>query len=189
MLAGKGFSKVVNLTGGMRSWEDQRAFGPESFGMALFSGRENLEQVLIIAYSLEAGLQEFYTSLENQVQDGKMKALFHKLSAIEGKHQEHIFGQYQKIVPRSTSRQEFEQTVVVKAMEGGLTTEEYLGLYPIDFEVLEEVVSLAMGIEAQALDLYQRAAARFPQEEIRQTFVGIAEEERRHLQQLGKLLD
>ena len=41
---------------------------------------------------------------------------------------------------------------MIPAMEGGLTTAEYLARYRPDLENPADVVSLAMAIEAQALD-------------------------------------
>jgi rubrerythrin len=75
------------------------------------------------------------------------------------------------------------------AMEGGLTTEEYLQLYQPDLERPAEVISLAMAIEAQALDLYQRAAERAETDAARSALMQIANEERSHLEQLGKLFE
>jgi len=46
-----------------------------------------------------------------------------------------------------------------------------------------------MSIEAQALDLYTRAANRSTDEHSRETLKKIAEEERTHLEQLAKLMD
>jgi rubrerythrin len=74
-------------------------------------------------------------------------------------------------------------------MEGGLTTEEYLDLYQPDLEVVEEVISLAMAIEAQALDHYQRAADRAGFEDSRDALLQIANEESTHLAMLGKLFE
>jgi rubrerythrin len=54
---------------------------------------------------------------------------------------------------------------------------------------VEEVVSLAMSIEAQALDLYQRAADRSSSDARSKALLQIAEEERSHLEQLGKLFE
>jgi rubrerythrin len=71
-------------------------------------------------------------------------------------------------------------------MEGGLPTEDYLERYHPDMESPADIVSLAMAIEAQALDLYQRAAARAPAD-TRAVLAQIAEEERAHLEQLGRL--
>jgi rubrerythrin len=193
MLAGKGFSEVINISGGMKAWNSDTAFGSKDTSMALFSGKERIEEVLLIAYALEAGLQEFYTSMQDRVTQAEVKTLFNKLSAIEMKHQDRIFAEYQTITATATAdalnREAFERNAAVQAMEGGLTTEEYLSLYPVDFEVASEVISLAMGIEAQALDLYLRAADNCSQETLKETLRRIAEEERTHLKLLGNLLD
>jgi rubrerythrin len=74
-------------------------------------------------------------------------------------------------------------------LEGGLTTQEYLTIYHPDMEVMEEVVSLAMAIEAQALDLYQRAAGRAENDDSKKVLFQIAEEERAHLELLDRLFE
>gem|GEM_PF-6474842 len=58
-----------------------------------------------------------------------------------------------------------------------------------DLDVPVEVISLAMAIEAQAMDLYQRAAERAQNEQSRAMLKQIADEERGHLNQLGSLLE
>lgn len=82
-----------------------------------------------------------------------------------------------------------EQQVVSQAMEGGLTTEEYLALYEPDLGKVVEVLSLAMAIEAQALDLYLRAAEETGEQQIRSLLHTIAEEERKHISHLAKLIE
>ena len=177
------------MAGGIRAWESNTAVGAEDTGMALFSGEEKIEEVLLIAYALEAGLRDFYISMQERVTREEVKSLFNKLSAIEVKHQDRLFGQYRQISPDPLSRAAFERNAEVQAMEGGLSTEEYLALYPTDFNIAGEVIALAMGIEAQALDLYLRAADNSMQEDTRQALLRIAEEERTHLGLLGDLLD
>ena len=189
MLAGKGFKEVFNLSGGIKAWRTEKAFGQEELGLKLFSGKESPEETLIVAYSLEEGLREFYLSMVPKVKNENARQLFEKLSFIEVKHQDRIFDEYIKISGASVSRDEFKENIVVTAMEGGLTTEEYLKLYRPDLEVAEEVISLAMAIEAQALDLYQRAADRAETEESKYMLMQIATEERTHLEQLGKLFE
>jgi rhodanese-related sulfurtransferase/rubrerythrin len=189
MLAGKGFREVFNLSGGIKAWNSEKAFGPQESGLELFSGRESPEETLIVAYSLEEGLREFYQSMAAQVKNENARQLFEKLSLIEVKHQDRIFDEYKEITGASMSRDEFRKNTVVKAMEGGLTTEEYLKLYQPDLEATEEVISLAMAIEAQALDLYQRAAERAETDASKNMLMQIATEERTHLAQLGQLFD
>lgn len=189
MLAGKDFSEVINMAGGIKAWDSNTAVGTEETGMALFSGKEDIAEVLLIAYALEDGLRDFYISMQDRITQEDVKALFGKLSAIEVKHQERIFAEYQQVTPDPLSREAFEDNAVTQAMEGGLTTDEYLSLYPADFTIPTEVISLAMAIEAQALDLYLRAADNCSQENTMQRLKRIAEEERTHLKLLGGLLD
>jgi len=189
MLAGKGFTNVINMAGGIKGWNSETAVGPEDLGLALFTGKESLAEVLVIAYSLEKGLFDFYTSMAEIITDTKVRQLFKQLSTIEIKHQERVLAEYNKLRKSSLTRDQFEQQPVATMMEGGLTTEEYLALYKPDLDSVRDVVSLAMGIEGQALDLYQRAANRASDNEISKSLMKIADEERAHLRQLGTLLD
>ena len=70
-----------------------------------------------------------------------------------------------------------------------LTTDEYIGLYKPDWSTSADIVGLAMSIEAQALDIYTRAANRIKDERGQRALNKLAEEERAHLGQLGKLMD
>ena len=75
------------------------------------------------------------------------------------------------------------------SLEGGLTTDEYIQMFKPDWESAVDIISLAMSIEAQALDLYTRAAERSEDPRSEEALKKIAEEERVHLEQLGKLMD
>jgi rhodanese-related sulfurtransferase/rubrerythrin len=189
MLAAKGFSEVINLSGGIKAWNSGKAIGGEDQGMELFSGKESPEDTLVVAYCLEEGLREFYVSMVSRVNDEHTRRLFERLATIEVKHQDRILAEYCRVSGTSVSRDEFAANMAVPAMEGGLTTEEYLRLYQPDLERPEEVISLAMAIEAQALDLYQRAADRAETDATQNALMQIANEERSHLEQLGKLFE
>jgi rhodanese-related sulfurtransferase/rubrerythrin len=189
VLAAKGFREVLNLSGGIKAWNSRKAVGPEDTGLHLFSGSESPEETLMTAYSLEEGLREFYVSMAAKVKAESARRLFDKLSGIEIKHQDRIFNEYLRLSGTAVSREEFTEKMVAPAMEGGLTTDDYLRLYQPDLEVPEEVVSLAMAIEAQALDLYQRAADRAGTTESKNVLMQIANEERAHLEQLGALFE
>lgn len=189
MLVEKGFNEVYNLTGGIKAWNNEKALGSEETGLSLFTGKESQEETLIIAYSLEAGLREFYLSMIPKIKNDSTRQLFKKLSVIEENHQNRIFDEYMKVAKTRITREEFEKTTIIPTMEGGLTTGEYLKIYQPDLEVAEEVISLAMAIEAQALDLYQRASDRAKSSEAKKALTQIAKEERTHLELLGKLFE
>jgi len=187
VLAAKGFREVFNLSGGIKAWSSAKAVGPQDLGIGLFSGKETPEETLVTAYALEEGLFEFYQSMAPKVTNENARRLFGTLAAIEVKHQDRIFNEYIKVTGAAVSRKDFAQKTVTPAMEGGLTTAEYLNRYQPDLEKAEEVVSLAMAIEAQALDLYERAADEAKTAESKTVLRHIADEERAHLEQLGTL--
>lgn len=191
MLAGKGFKEVINVAGGIKAWESQIALGPQDLGVELFSGKEEPAEVLKVAYSLEQGLREFYLTLGRQTTNKKIKDLFAKLSEIELNHQMSIFQVYLDIggEKKKMSQKEFQAMVEAESLEGGLSTEQYLALFNPDLEVETDVISLAMSIEAQAMDLYQRVTLRIDNPDSRQIVQKIADEEKAHLESLGKLLD
>ncbi len=189
MLAGKGFNKVYNLSGGIKAWNGQVAFGQEELGLALFSGNESPEETLVVAYSLEAGLHDFYVSMIPRVKNSDAKNLFEKLSEIEIRHQNAIFKEYLEITGKSVNRKEFEKTVIVEAVEGGLTSEEYANMFQPDWESTKDIVDIAMSIEAQALDLYLRVSNQSIDPKSKKVLLQIASEERTHLTLLGKLME
>lgn len=189
MLAGANFREVINLSGGFKAWQNGMAVGPEDFGMELFKGSESADKVLIVAYSLEKGLREFYLTMIPQVNNPRARELFEKLAAIEIHHQDRIFTEYCTVTGTSPERAVFDKQVVITAMEGGLTTDEYMRLYSFDLESAADVIGLAMAIEAQALDMYHRAAENAPDPRSREVLGQIAREEQTHLRQLGELFD
>jgi len=64
-----------------------------------------------------------------------------------------------------------------------------MDLFQPDLESVEDIIGLAMSIEAQALDLYLRAADRSNNPESKKILIQIADEEQTHLTQLGKLME
>lgn len=189
MLSGKGFKQVYNVSGGIKAWQAKTAVGAPDLGMDLFSGKESPEDILKVAYSLEQGLQEFYIYMEGKAENSRVKSLFSKLSKIEVKHQLSLLNAFNGLGQGQVTREEFETMVGEKAMEGGLTTDQYLELFDPDLGSEIEVISLAMSIEAQALDLYQRVGLRLAQPETIDIIHKIAHEEKNHLASLGKLMD
>ena len=189
MLAGKGFKKVFNVSGGIKAWHSKTAVGPQDLGIDLFDSNEEPLEVLKVAYSMEQGLREFYLTLGKEAKNEKVKDLFSNLAEIEIKHQMSIYIAYNNISEKDVNKDTFEKMVETKALEGGLSTEEYLDLFKPDLNSPTDVISLAMSIEAQALDLYQRVSTKIENEKSKDVINKIANEEKAHLASLGKLMD
>jgi rubrerythrin len=189
MLSGKGFRKVYNLTGGIKAWKKEVAVGPEDTGLHLFTRDESPEQAIVVGFGLEMGLRDFYLSMQSKVSLATTKALFGKLADVEILHQQRLIDLYREITGKSLTMAEFAGKIAEPALEGGLTTEEYLHLYAVDVDSEIEVLGLAMAIEAQALDLYLRAAERSDNTATQQVLLQIAEEERSHIARLSSYID
>lgn len=170
-------------------WNGKAAIGSQDLGLSLFKGDESGPNALLAAFGLETGLKEFYAAQESASDTPDVKALFGKLGSIEVKHQDRIVNEYNRLTGGSVTRAELETQTSGPEMEGGLTTEEYMNLFNPDLESVVDIVSIAMSIEAQALDLYMRAAASGSDEEGSRMLTKMADEEKAHLALLGDLLD
>ena len=115
--------------------------------------------------------------------------MFEKLAAIEGRHKQRLFELYQRQEPSVTDVGTFEAQILSKAMEGGLTTEEFMAAHRAAMDTVPAVLELAMIIEAQALDLYLRYSERSTDPDTQGLLQGIADEEKSHLAALGDLMD
>ncbi|MBT8362389.1 MAG: ferritin family protein, partial [Deltaproteobacteria bacterium] len=114
---------------------------------------------------------------------------FSTLAEVEVRHQEQLLEQYQKMTGKSISIEEFISQIVQPMMEGGMSTAEYLSRYQPDLSSVSDVLSLALSIEAQALDLYQRAAGNATDKSITEVLFKIAEEERTHIDRLATMIN
>ena len=83
MLAGKGFTDVINMAGGIKAWNSNKAIGPEDLGLDLFTGQETPRETLIVAYSLEEGLREFYISMVDSFSNNCLALSFFTLGTID----------------------------------------------------------------------------------------------------------
>ena len=189
MLSGKGFKKVYNLSGGIKNWEQEIAIGPQEKGLDLFSGHVSAEDSIVIGFGLEEGLREFYLTMKTKVPGKIGKSLFEKLADIEILHQKRLVELYRNLTGTEVTLEDFIKEKVQPAMEGGLTTEEYLQLYNPNVESEQDIIGLALAIEAQAFDLYQRAADHADSHKASEVLRQIANEERTHIAHLTGYLD
>jgi sulfur-carrier protein adenylyltransferase/sulfurtransferase len=189
MLAGKGFTNIYNLSGGIKGFDGAAAVGSPELGLSLFEGKESGPEALLAAFGLETGLRDFYATQEEKANKPEVKALFNKLGGIEVKHQDRIVTEYNRLTGQAATRETLEAQTSGPALEGGLTTEEYMDLFNPDLESVVDIVSIAISIEGQAMDLYMRAAAKSSDDEGRRMLTQMADEEKTHMALLGDLLD
>ncbi|GFM32998.1 rhodanese-like domain-containing protein [Desulfovibrio subterraneus] len=185
LLAGKGFEKVLNLSGGIKAWNGWKGFGDYEQGLDLFMNAENLQEVLEVAYVMEKALGDFYMDMASRVSSPKVANLFSKLASVEDKHSKTVAERLQAV----TGNAPLPEVGPDAAPEGGLSTAEYMHRLGTDTESPRDVVDFAMALEAQAMDLYARAAENAPDDSSREALERMALEERGHLKHLAVLMD
>lgn len=189
MLSGQGFQKVYNLAGGIKAWQGMKVSGPAEVGMGLVTGEEAPAEMLRIVYGMEEGMRGFHERLCDRVDDAELSALCRELAEVEVEHKRKIFELYRKHGGTAESQEAFEEEVSSEMAETGTSTEELLEAYHTSTASTEDVLMLAMTLEAQALDLYLRYARRSESEDTRTVMEELAEQEKAHLAELGELMD
>jgi len=158
-------------------------------GRVILTGDESPLEVIAIAYGMEKGLGEFYSSAAGMIEDEDVAGLLRKLARIEENHKEKLLDLYMTLDETGKGREAFEAEIMSEMMEGGFTTEEFLEKNRPAMETTADTLSLAMMLETQALDLYLRYSRKAEDEESRRVLYGIAEDEKAHLTALGDMME
>lgn len=177
------------MAGGIKAWQGLTASGPEEMGVALLSGDETPAEAIKLAYGIEVGLGEFYRKMAESEKDSQLADLLVKLANIEEKHKLKLLELFNAIDQTSIEKEVFEKDIESSVMEGGFTTQEFIEQYRPVMQTVADVISIAMMLETQALDLYMRYADKSKEEKAGEIFLILAEEEKGHLKRLGNLLN
>ncbi|SMP43787.1 Rhodanese-related sulfurtransferase [Desulfonatronum zhilinae] len=180
MLAGRGFERVLNLSGGFKAWNGWTGYGDYELGLEHFRSSMSLERTLHAAYLMEAALEAFYRDMIGKVADPEAARLFQTLADVEVKHK--------AAVARRMREVDIPKDVGDAVPEGSMPLEEHMRRVGVDLSRAEDIVDFAMAVEAQALDLYSRAAFQ-AQGDVRTFLEAMAAEEKNHLRRLGELLE
>lgn len=169
----------------MRAWQGLVAQGPPEMGMALISGQESPAEMLALAWSLEANLRRFYQTLGGRRGEPELKEACGRLAAAEQAHLDKIGAALEALggQPGAGDQQVGDTT------EGGFSVEELLAPDAPAMSSASEVLQAALGIEAQALDLYFRFSAKSERGEVKELLLGLVDDEKGHLRLLGEYLD
>ena len=187
LLEGQGFGPVYNMAGGIRAWEGATAAGPPDMGLYVLRGDETPAGFTAAAYGLEEGLRTFYLAMAGRTADNDSAGLFSRLAGYEEGHQDRIYELYRSLAPDPLERPSFEASALTGVMEGGFSTESFLAEHRAALSSTADTLDLALSLEAQALDLYLRFTGRAADPKTRGAIFQIAEEEKMHLKELGRL--
>ena len=157
--------------------------------MSLLRGDETSQEVIVLAYGMEVGLGGFYSAMAERADDPEVVTVLAKLAEIEENHKQRLFDLYLTYDQGIADKEEFEVNTLSEVMEGGFTTEEFLGQNRDSIKTVPDVLNIAMMLETQALDLYMRYSEKAKEEKSKAVLYDIAEEEKAHLTTLGRLME
>jgi len=187
LLAGQGFHDVNNMLGGISAWKNEYVVGPRELGMAYFSGDETPLEILILAYTMEANLGAFYSTMAETAKP-EIADVFNRLLKFEKGHKAKVFNLARELDPSLKSQEDLVNRLSVKALEGGMTAAEFIGQNEAYLKTPKGAVEAAMIFEAQAIDLYLRYSEKAKKTESIGMLQQLAQEEKNHLKLLGKLM-
>lgn len=189
LLAGKGFQEVYNMKGGIKAWEGFKAEGPRELNLELIRGDETPVEIIAIAMAMEKGLGRFYTEAAGRASDSALVALLKRLAGFEVKHQEALMGLYAEIAPDDPKGRQLQTGKLSGIMEGGFDIDAFMEQNEAYLHSLTDLLTLAMMLETQAMDLYLRFADKSTDPAARDVLFKVANEEKYHLSALADLYE
>jgi rubrerythrin len=175
------------MSGGILAWNGFVSKAGIDQGIYLIEGDETPEEVVALAYGLEAATYRFYRDLGDRAKDADTRNSFERLAQDEVHHKDGLWKRYQSLTGGGETREAFEAGIVAKALEDGKTADQILADYPDWTEKSREALELAMSLETDSLDLYLRLAQKSRHKATASVFLDLANEEKKHLKRVGEL--
>jgi rubrerythrin len=140
---------------------------------------KNVEEVLDYAVKSEENAHSFYTSWSKKLEDKSLVKVFQELAAEELKHKEFILGVKKGQTLKPSREEIIDLKISDYVMEVKVSTD-------MDYQ---EALTVAMQREKEAFKLYSGLAAMALDENIKNTFKALAQEEAKHKMRLEIMYD
>jgi sulfur-carrier protein adenylyltransferase/sulfurtransferase len=145
--------------------------------------------MLTLVFGMEEGMRAFYERLSKAVADQDAAALFRELSELEVHHKQGVFDLYRTRGGPIGTIEAMESEASREVMEGGLDPDDVVEAIQPRVKSVEDVLSYAMMLETQALDLCLRFSQHSEDEATAKMLLEMADEEKGHLKLLGDLME
>lgn len=188
LMTTKGFSRVYSMDGGIMAWKGLVATGDYTSGLFLLEGRKTVEELISLAWSLEDGTRMFYGQARDVVSDAEAKQIFSSLIKAEQKHKENLLNAYRRLQGKDISEEQFLKDIAKGYMESGISVQDALLWLKDKKRELQDLLEFSMQIETNSLDLYSKILHQIEEEQTKNVFHRLIEDEKSHLSRLGRLL-
>ena len=156
----------------------------------MLKGNESLQDAILFAFGLENGSNTFYIKAAAKVDDPLSREFFSAMAEVEKGHMANLrllyCGMENEACPITI--EEFVEAAPGLFMEGGKLIENVL--HELDVAFLDELdaIKIAIKQEGEAYAFYAKAAKRMEDHYARVLFENLANDEKKHLEELTKLL-
>jgi rubrerythrin len=175
------------MAGGIDAWNGLVAGGAYDSGLAYFSRASRPEELISLSFALEEGNRVFYERVSQDMKDEEAASIFRSMGQAEERHKDTLRELHARLSGKSGDPAPPEGMVAGGLLEGGAPLEETLawakGKPP------EEILELAIAMEANALDRYIKMGRAVADERSREVFLALSREEQEHLERMTALLD
>lgn len=173
-----GLEKVLNMEGGIASYNGEQVDGNVEAGLEFFVDAD-FDSAYEMAFTMEAGLKNFYLVMADEADNEDKRKTLIRLAQFEEGHMTKLRIKFGEVL--------FDPELAVS--EGGLEVEDMLVYFGDQLHSSERILQLAMKLEAQAFDLYSRLAREHQGEDTESFYQSMAADEHKHLVKVAKELD
>jgi rhodanese-related sulfurtransferase/rubrerythrin len=184
-----GFRQVFSLNGGVAAWNGYIASGQFDAGMFLIEGKNTAEELIALAWTLEAETKFFYGQIKDIVSDAETKQIFELFVKAEERHKKTILETYKQITGTGIADEILKSESATGILESGISSKEAITWLKEQDRTLQDILEFSMQLEINSLDLYIKILREIEDEVTEEVFNVIVKEEKVHLSRLGKLLD
>jgi rubrerythrin len=175
------------MAGGIDAWNGLVAGGTYEAGLAYFSRASRAEELISLSFALEEGNRVFYERISRDIKEEEAASIFRSLGQAEGRHKETLRELHARVSGKGGDPAHPDGIEAGRFLEGGAPLGETLEW--AKGKTLEEILELAIAMEANALDRYIKMGRAVEDERSREVFLALSREEQKHLERMTSLLD
>lgn len=175
------------MTGGINAWNGLVAGGAHETDLAYFPHAAGAEEMISLSFALEEGNRVFYDRISQDFKEEEAVSIFRSLAQSEERHKETLRELHARVSGKGGDPANLEGMEAGRYLEGGAPLGETLEW--TKGKTLEEILELAIAMEANALDRYIKMGRAVADERSREVFQALSREEQKHLERMTSLLD
>ncbi len=175
------------MEGGIDAWNGLVAGGTYEAGLVYFSRASRPEELISLSFALEEGNRVFYERISQDLKEVEAASIFRSMGQAEERHKETLRELHARVSGKGGNPAHPEGMETGEFLEGGAPLQETLEW--AKGKTLQEILELAIAMEANALDRYIKMGRAVADERSREVFLALSREEQKHLERMTTLLD